>query len=120
MSFAVGVWAYSIGAVKQDEFHDVDEEARELARSGAQVKSLEDEAKELAVQTTAKSVSAPIIPLATTPPVPTVVPGDRPRGVVASLLYERYPQLLDPASKTLVWGAPPVDNIGKFRIGSRR
>ena len=24
--FAVGVWAYSIGAVKQDKFDDVDEE----------------------------------------------------------------------------------------------
>lgn len=36
-SFAVGVWAYSIGAVKQDDFTDVDEEARSLARAGAQV-----------------------------------------------------------------------------------
>ena len=29
-SFAVGVWAYSIRAVKQDTFEDVDEEARAL------------------------------------------------------------------------------------------
>jgi cytochrome c oxidase assembly factor 3 len=30
-AFGVGVWAYSISAVKQDIFDDVDEEAKELA-----------------------------------------------------------------------------------------
>ena len=46
--FAAGVWVYSLRAVKQDEFEDADEEARELARTGAAVgmKSLEDEEKE--------------------------------------------------------------------------
>ncbi len=35
--FTVGVWAYSIGAVKQDVFDDVDDEARALmAGSGIQ------------------------------------------------------------------------------------
>ncbi|OBZ70503.1 hypothetical protein A0H81_09686 [Grifola frondosa] len=43
-TFTVGVWAYSIGAVKQDVFDDVDEEARVLAGSG--LKSLEDRAAE--------------------------------------------------------------------------
>jgi cytochrome c oxidase assembly factor 3 len=33
-AFGVGVWAYSISAVKQDVFDDVDEEARGLAASG--------------------------------------------------------------------------------------
>ncbi|KAG6812945.1 hypothetical protein H0H92_015265 [Tricholoma furcatifolium] len=33
-AFAAGVWAYSISAVKQDVFDDVDEEARALARTG--------------------------------------------------------------------------------------
>jgi cytochrome c oxidase assembly factor 3 len=32
-AFGVGIWAWSIGAVKQDEFTDVDEEARVLAAS---------------------------------------------------------------------------------------
>ena len=35
-SFAVGVWAYSIRAVKQDSFDDVDEEARLLSASRQQ------------------------------------------------------------------------------------
>ncbi|KAH9060947.1 hypothetical protein EDB87DRAFT_1612957 [Lactarius vividus] len=33
-SFAVGVWLYSMRAVKQDNFDDVDEEARAMAMSG--------------------------------------------------------------------------------------
>lgn len=41
--FAVGVWAYSIGAVKQDAFDDVDEEARALmAGSGNGIQKAED------------------------------------------------------------------------------
>ncbi|TFK72042.1 hypothetical protein BDN72DRAFT_876767 [Pluteus cervinus] len=32
-SFAVGIWAWSISAVKQDAFDDVDEEARELIKA---------------------------------------------------------------------------------------
>jgi len=35
LGFAVGVWAYSIRAVKQDVFDDVDEEARVLAGARA-------------------------------------------------------------------------------------
>ena len=31
--FAAGVWAYSISAVKQDDFSDIDEEAKALARA---------------------------------------------------------------------------------------
>ncbi|KAF8272110.1 hypothetical protein EI94DRAFT_1719012 [Lactarius quietus] len=33
-SFAVGVWLYSMSAVKQDNFDDVDEEARAMVLSG--------------------------------------------------------------------------------------
>jgi cytochrome c oxidase assembly factor 3 len=47
-AFAVGIWAYSISAVKQDVFDDVDEEARALARPGTTthaVLSLETEKK---------------------------------------------------------------------------
>ncbi|KAI0307053.1 hypothetical protein B0F90DRAFT_1684711, partial [Multifurca ochricompacta] len=33
-SFAIGVWLYSMNAVKQDNFDDVDEEARAMARAG--------------------------------------------------------------------------------------
>lgn len=119
--FAVGVWAYSIGAVKQEDFADIDEEARTLGRVGTQ-------AAEGAKQTTVKAAAFPIAreesnttPLTLASPVPAVVETasskdaatGQPRGVVAGMLWERYPGLLDPKTKTLVWGAPPVDKIGR-------
>ncbi|TCD67269.1 hypothetical protein EIP91_000346 [Steccherinum ochraceum] len=33
--FVTGVWAYSISAVKQDDFSDIDEEARALAKANS-------------------------------------------------------------------------------------
>jgi cytochrome c oxidase assembly factor 3, fungi type len=130
-SFAVGVWAYSIGAVKQDVWDDVDEEAKELARTGAgaQVKSLEDEAKERAAEVQGAPVTnAQRVPTAQVVVNPIVIPPvqgglppvtqERPKGVIAGLLAEKYPHLLDPVTKTLVWGAPPVDNVGKFKFGA--
>ena len=41
-AFGIGVWAYSISAVRQDVFDDVDEEARRLTASGG-VKSSDGE-----------------------------------------------------------------------------
>ncbi|KAF8165726.1 hypothetical protein B0H34DRAFT_671502 [Crassisporium funariophilum] len=133
-AFAVGVWAYSISAVKQDIFDDVDEEARAMGASGASVGG------GLAV-VTAGSVGAPFAPAggvgvdekATVetragagktevglgkPGKTTVgerVAEGRPgRKGVLQHLEQRYPRLLDPERKTLVWGAPPVDDLGKM------
>ena len=51
-AFAVGIWAYSINAVKQDVFDDVDEEARVMSATRTPVtKSITPEA------TTRKAVS---------------------------------------------------------------
>jgi cytochrome c oxidase assembly factor 3 len=44
-AFGVGVWAYSISAVKQDVFDDVDEEAKALAAARRQSLTEQDEAK---------------------------------------------------------------------------
>jgi cytochrome c oxidase assembly factor 3 len=122
----VGVWAYSIAAVKQDSFADVDEEARILAASGSThgIRSIEDEEK-------AKAITIPPIhtstlvgtstvqphPPATVTPVVAPLPGlvPRPRGVLSPLLERLYPRLLDPTNRTLVWGAPPVDRVGQLR-----
>jgi cytochrome c oxidase assembly factor 3 len=115
-ALVVGVWAYSIAAVKQDSFADVDEEARILAASGSthNIKSIEDEEK----------AKAATIPLAHTPPTTTTTtpvvtplsgPVSRTRGVLSPFLERYYPRLLDPTSKTLVWGAPPVDRVGHLR-----
>jgi cytochrome c oxidase assembly factor 3 len=119
-SFAVGVWAYSISAVKQDNFDDVDEEAKALAGSG--LRSIEDEEKTRHARNTAAAASyakgdlASVVgfgtpkPSAQSPVVPTTSPV--PRGILAPLVF---PHLLDPVRKTLVWGAPPVDDVGKMR-----
>jgi len=127
-ALVVGVWAYSIAAVKQDSFADVDEEARILASSGStqNIKSIEDEERARAT-TTIASVHAPSTSIGTSlvqpqPPVTathvvTHLPGlaSKPRGILVSLLDRRYPRLLDPTSKTLIWGAPSVDRIGRLR-----
>lgn len=108
--FGVGVWAYSISAVKQDDFSDVDEEARALMRAGSTIVEevkvpVIDEAKFVATQI---PNSVPVdVKLATVP--------SRHRGVLVPILQKHFPHLLDPSRKTLVWGAPPVDNIGRLR-----
>ncbi|KAG2110718.1 hypothetical protein BD769DRAFT_1630314 [Suillus cothurnatus] len=100
--FGVGVWAYSISAVKQDDFSDVDEEARALMRVGPttveEVKvPVMDEAKVVATQT------------------PSSVSVEVKAATVPSIHREAFSSLLDPSRKTLIWGAPPVDNIGRLR-----
>lgn len=132
-SFAVGVWAYSIGAVKQDDFTDVDEEARALARSGASTAqaALADAEKKVTAPAEAGAPSAGVTPLPVDPaggavvaatPIPPAAPAQltRPRGVLAALVYDRHPRLLDPATKTFVWGAPSVDRIGRMGEPSSR
>lgn len=106
-SFAVGVWAYSISAVKQDNFDDVDEEAKALVRSG--LRSIEDEEKLKASIQAGHASKPPIVGIAITPSLPPVV--QPARGVLVPLLEKHAPRLLDPKRKTLVWGAPPVDSI---------
>jgi cytochrome c oxidase assembly factor 3 len=93
-SFIVGVWLYSMSAVKQDNFDDVDEEARAMVRAG--VKTLEDRGAEAM----------------------TVAGGREKKKKKAhgllGLLDGKLPGLLDPEGKTMVWGAPPVDCIGRI------
>jgi len=107
--FGVGVWAYSISAVKQDDFSDVDEEARALMRAGPIVEeakvSVMNEAKLVATQTPS---SVPVkVKVATVPSIH--------RGLLVPILERHFPRLLDPSRKTLIWGAPSVDNIGRLR-----
>ncbi|KAG1735056.1 hypothetical protein EDB19DRAFT_1928876 [Suillus lakei] len=86
--FGVGVWAYSISA-----------EARALMRAGPTI------AKVVATQTLS---SVPVeVKVATVP--------SRHRGVLVPILERHFPRLLDPSRKTLIWGAPPVDKIGRLR-----
>lgn len=112
-AFAVGVWAYSISAVKQDVFDDIDEEA--LAMRGERMKQLDGQGAErkLAEEAT-RGIAVAGVPAEPTNPGSTVTAPARARGVLPPLVEERFPRLLDPQNKTLVWGAPPVDNIGKM------
>jgi len=106
--FGVGVWAYSISAVKQDDFSDVDEEARAMMLAGKGGAVATEEVK-VPVMDEAKVVATQI---SSSVAVQAVV--SRPRGVLVPTVERHFPRLLDPSRKTFVWGAPPVDNIGRL------
>ncbi|KDR84146.1 hypothetical protein GALMADRAFT_700579 [Galerina marginata CBS 339.88] len=116
-AFAVGVWAYSISAVKQDVFDDVDEEAESLASTGTGtglgVGILVKAAEEVAEAKNLASVPSPVAPSPVLQEVARLERLPQPRGLLPRLEH-RLPWLLDPERKTLVWGAPPVDSIGKM------
>jgi cytochrome c oxidase assembly factor 3 len=140
---AGGIWAWSISAVKQDTFEDLDEEARALARpatatgakdaaglsapltsgvpmtpgggasstivtGGANMTSLQTGATPLGVVAAVKDHAQSV----------TTSIQRQPRGLLAPLLARFLPAALDPNSRTLVWGAPTVDSVGK--LGERR
>lgn len=116
--FAVAVWAYSISAVKQDVFDDVDEEARALGGEARSAATLEDEHRAKAAR---PASSATVIPTET--PVAAVKVAVHPtlsystfgtRGILARRLEQLFPRSLDPVTKTIVWGAPPVDKLGRL------
>lgn len=125
-AFAVGVWAYSISAVKQDVFDDVDEEARALAQ--AREKSLEEQEAERRVigalaseSTTAAARTAAAVATNVTNPVASAVSvAAAGRGILPPIADRYFPRLLDPSTKTLVWGAPSVDSVGKLSDRIRR
>ncbi|KAG9218714.1 hypothetical protein PLEOSDRAFT_1038450 [Pleurotus ostreatus PC15] len=108
--FVVGVWAYSISAVKQDVFDDIDEEAREMAKpAGNATAATADVEKSLPTPSVPTIITAPQVPL------PDVRSGAPPRGILAKFLEARYPAVLDPKQKTVVWGAPSVDAPGRIQ-----
>jgi len=113
-AFAIAIWAYSINAVRQDVFDDVDEEARAMSttpetKSDRGVVHISPEA------TGSRTISPPLI--ANSVILEEVAKAETQsmskRGVLHHL-DKRFPWLLDPERKTLVWGAPPVDNFGKI------
>jgi cytochrome c oxidase assembly factor 3 len=113
-AFAVGVWAYSINAVKQDVFDDVDEEVAALSADTKGKTTVALTAEGPAVTPTSATVSSK-------PVQEYIFPVQTPesnsaKGILPSL-EKRIPlwfKLLDPERKTLVWGATPIDNMGKM------
>ena len=115
----VGIWAYSISAVKQDVFDDVDEEARELRESGVTLRSLEDEERDRkAAAARAHIEKLNLEKIVENVPLPPVVNPTARRGLLAEILDAWHPTVLDPKRKTVVWGAPSVDKIGTMKESS--
>lgn len=104
-AFAISIWAYSISAVRQDVFDDVDEEAR--AMSATSTSSPEATGS----RTVSPALIANSVILKEVARMETQTKSER--GIL-HYLDKRFPWLLDPKGKTLVWGAPPVDNFGKM------
>ncbi|KAF8592587.1 hypothetical protein K439DRAFT_22554 [Ramaria rubella] len=110
-SFAVGVWAYSISAVKQDVFDDVDEQAKVLNAA------LDD------ASSPSTHLAGSVLSVEEVPPQPVALSGSasnpnisrNPTGVLVALLGDRHPWLFEPLHKTIVWGAPPVDQLGLMK-----
>ncbi|KAJ3568771.1 hypothetical protein NP233_g5495 [Leucocoprinus birnbaumii] len=144
-ALAFGIYSYSINAVKQDVFDDVDEEARALARTGTSagaaalssespvadkppppVLTKDDEKRIMdSAFTAATGVGGSTLPVDASKAedefARSSTPESSQQGPARGLLQtldKRFPWLLDPQNKTLVWGAPPIDDNGK--ISSRR
>ena len=121
-AFAVGVWAYSINAVKQDVFDDVDEEVAALSADTEGKNTAALAADGPAVTPTSATVSSKPIPQSSPQVLPEYIfrvqtpESNSVKGILPSL-EKRMPvwfKLLDPERKTLVWGAPPIDNMRKM------
>ena len=108
------MWAYSISAVKQDVFDDVDEEARALNAATNErplpgpSHRLAGAAGVVAGDTPRETERAAVLP------VREAHLSSRPRGLLLAALGDRLPWLFEPIHKTMVWGAPPVDHIGRI------
>lgn len=122
-AFAVAVWAYSISAVKQDVFDDVDEEARAMAVASTVRTPEIGSDLGIGAHTTLETMEATKGTTVSPPLVQNSVILEEVARAEAQLksnrgvlhhLDKRLPGLLDPEGKTLVWGAPPVDDFGKM------
>ena len=112
-AFAVGIWAYSLSAVRQDVFDDVDEEARAMQRAGTKPVGTIEEGQHKISDTPGMSASAAAT-VGDASSAPTTARKSLPPRGLLQHLDARFPRLLDPNRKTLVYGAPPVDDIGKI------
>jgi len=115
-AFAVGVWAYSISAVKQDVFDDVDEEVEVLVSSNSPSNPLSISISDIQKQdiTSTTKLGALRDSIVLQEAAKAEAKANTPARGVLRHIEHRVPWLLDPERKTLVWGAPPVDNVGKM------
>jgi cytochrome c oxidase assembly factor 3 len=135
---AAGIWAYSISAVRQDTFEDLDEEARALSTpSGANSTSGITQPHSSGTAMAGGGASSNIVTaganmtsLNTNATPVGMVAAMRekshadatrrpPRGVLPAILGRTFPTSLDQEGNMLVWGAPSVDSPGKMGDKSR-
>ncbi|TXT06047.1 hypothetical protein VHUM_03520 [Vanrija humicola] len=119
VAFIVGVYAYSISAVKQDDFSDVVDLLPPEAERAA-IRSIEDEAKERAFAAGAEAGGVPAAAA-----VDVVPPAPAPAASVFSYLTPKRLSEVDwlknrgwverGKDNLLVWGAPSVDKIGSMK-----
>jgi cytochrome c oxidase assembly factor 3 len=117
----VGVWAYSISAVRQDVFDDVDEEVAVL--SAGSKPTTPAAAGGSTIGKSVQSSSTASVPAVSAEGALAETASSRAgdsqhviRGILPPL-EKHLPgwfKLLDPERKTLVWRAPAVDNMGKL------
>ncbi|KAF5392986.1 hypothetical protein D9757_001164 [Collybiopsis confluens] len=130
-AFVAGVYTYSIRAVRQDDFGDIDDEAKaqrqaerleKLKKDSGTVLTVGEEKDVMAraAEAVAKDINVTTLGAASDETSSLRVSGvgleakeSRRRGILVGILEKTAPGALDPANKTLVWGAPDADNIGK-------
>jgi cytochrome c oxidase assembly factor 3, fungi type len=110
-SFAVAVWAYSLSAVSQENFEDIDAEARKLAsRRSTTSTPVLDREMQASTQPSGPFISAAHQQPAAFEPARRNEP--KSKGLLPGLIG---PYWLEPEAKTVIWGAPPVDCIGSWK-----
>jgi cytochrome c oxidase assembly factor 3 len=114
-AFAVAVWAYSINAVRQDVFDDVDEEARAMSASTSTPETISnlEVGAHINPEAAGSQTVSPVL-ITNSVILKEVARTETSKRGVLHHLDKRFPWLLDQERKTLVWGAPPVDNFGKM------
>ncbi|WWD22716.1 hypothetical protein CI109_107209 [Kwoniella shandongensis] len=144
-AFAVGVYFYSISAVQQDDFSDVEDLLPPLEER-SKLRSIEDEAREQkSLQSIASALplssnrplpsatSSPASPSKALPPVDTSSVSEAIREAVPSgrsgwgfgtkrlseVDWVKKRGWVDGKGNVLVWGAPDVDRLGRVEGGAK-
>ncbi|KAL1409645.1 hypothetical protein Q8F55_003641 [Vanrija albida] len=113
VAFIVGVYAYSISAVKQDDFSDVVDLLPPEAERAA-IRSIEDEAREKAGVAPLAAVEVEAAP-APAAPAPSVLSYLSPRRLSEIDWLKNRGWVEHGKDNLLVWGAPSVDKIGSMK-----
>ncbi|KAJ7458396.1 hypothetical protein B0H11DRAFT_1924829 [Mycena galericulata] len=108
LTFVGGVFAYSMAAVKQDTFDDLDDEVKERAIMDAKRAALSVEDEKRAMQAASAFAKTPTLKGPTLSDRARSYTQPSPEASVSATAQNQGGVLV--SLKKLVWGAPPVDN----------